>query len=259
MGMPEPVVDPSVEAVEPEAVEIPDELLVVAEPHPEEAMEPPPSKAELEDVFGHGIWSGLMPGVSTSVAPSGIPPEPEAEDGSDSTVPSGEVAPMPGLGAACAPAAVTPANHMIAAKACLPRIKLSSRCGYFASWVNVSTTVLLNTTAFKSSTSSAYFAIPRTHLSIHKPIRPIGFLYPNRRPCRISCLMTVRVMPVVKGFLQDNEAYRNIASRAEPNENFMLEFARRLHADASRLFDVDESVECQIALAIFRTIDLRRC
>ena len=123
MGMPEPLVDPSVEAVEPEAVEIPDELLIVAEPHPEEAVEPPPSKAEFEDVFGHGIWSGLMPGVSTSVAPSGIPLEPEAEDGSDSIVPSGEVAPMPGLGPACAPAAVTPANHMIAAKAHLPCIK----------------------------------------------------------------------------------------------------------------------------------------
>jgi hypothetical protein len=127
--MPEPTADPSVEVAEPEAVEIPDELLIVAEPHPEEAMEPPPSKAELEDVFGHGIWSGLMPGVSTSVAPSGIPPEPEAEDGSDSIVPSGEVAPMPGLGPACAPAAVTPASHMIAAKARIPCIKVSRVVG----------------------------------------------------------------------------------------------------------------------------------
>jgi hypothetical protein len=120
----DPVIDPSVEAVEPEA-ETPDELPIVAEPHAEDAAEPPPSKAEFEDAFGHGIWSGLMPGVFISVAPSGIPLEPEAEDGSDSIVPSGEVAPMPELGPACAPAAVTPANHMIAAKACVLCIEVS--------------------------------------------------------------------------------------------------------------------------------------
>ena len=65
----DPVIDPSVEDVKPEAG-LPDELLVEAEPHPEEAVEPPPSKAEFEGVLEQGICSGLMPGVFISVAPS---------------------------------------------------------------------------------------------------------------------------------------------------------------------------------------------
>jgi hypothetical protein len=115
-GIPEPLVDPKVDAVELDAVEVPGEMLVAAEPHGEDAVEPPPSNAAEEVVFGHGICSGLNPAGLSSVAPSGIPPEVEAEDGSDSVVPSGDVAPMPGVGLACALAAAIPANHMIAAK-----------------------------------------------------------------------------------------------------------------------------------------------
>jgi hypothetical protein len=126
MGMPAPLVDnPEIEVVASEAVDVPDELLVAAEPHAEEVVDPPPSKAEFEPVFGHGIWSGLTPGVLISVAPSGIPLELEGEDGSESIVPSGEVAPMPGVGLVCAAAAATLASHMIAAKAHLPCMEFS--------------------------------------------------------------------------------------------------------------------------------------
>jgi hypothetical protein len=128
-GMPElsvdPAVNPMIDAVEPDGVEVPNEALVVAEPHAEDAVEPPPSNAALAVVFGHGIWSGLNPVGLSSIAPSGIPPEVEVEDGSESVVPSGEVAPMLGVGFACALAAATLANHMIAAKVHLPCIEAS--------------------------------------------------------------------------------------------------------------------------------------
>ncbi|MGA7810874.1 hypothetical protein [Bradyrhizobium sp.] len=73
-----------------------DELLAVAEPHADGVVVPPPSKAPPDVVFGHGITSGLIPDGLSSVAPSGIVPELEDDDDSDGTVPSGEVAPMPG-------------------------------------------------------------------------------------------------------------------------------------------------------------------
>lgn len=137
MGMPEPLVDPIVgprpDAV-PEAIDVPD---VAAEPHADVAVEPPPSNAEFEVVVGHGIWSGLMPGVLSSVAPNGIPLVLELEDGSESIVPSGEVAPMPVGGLVCAPAIAAPASHMIAAKARVPCIKTSRVSG-----LTLSTTVL---------------------------------------------------------------------------------------------------------------------
>jgi hypothetical protein len=135
MAMPEPLVDPIVAPkpdVVPEAIDIP---AVAAEPHA--AAEPPPSNAEFEAVVGHGICSGLMPGVLSSVAPSGIPLVLELDDGSASIVPSGEVAPMPGGGLVCAPAMVAPASHMIAAKARVPCIKTSRVSG-----LTLSTTVL---------------------------------------------------------------------------------------------------------------------
>jgi hypothetical protein len=120
----DPDVNPEIEAVELDAVDVA-ELLVVPEAHPEDAVEPPPSKAPLEVVFGHGIWSGLKPGGLSSVAPSGIPLEPEVEDESESVVPSGDVAPMPGVGVVWAPAAATPAIQTITAKLHLACIELS--------------------------------------------------------------------------------------------------------------------------------------
>jgi hypothetical protein len=110
--------------VEPDAVDVADELLIVPEPHPEDAVEPPPSKAPLEVVLGHGIWSGLNPGGLSSVAPSGMPLELEAEDESESVVPSGEVAPMPGVGVVCAAAVTTLATQMITTKLHLACIEL---------------------------------------------------------------------------------------------------------------------------------------
>lgn len=99
--MPEPTVDPvnsDVEALEPDAVGAWDELFAVADAaaQMEEAV-PPPSNAVLDVVFGHGVCSGLNPGGLSSVAPSGIPLETEEDDAPEDIVPSGEVAPMPGV------------------------------------------------------------------------------------------------------------------------------------------------------------------
>jgi|HubBroStandDraft_3_1064219.scaffolds.fasta_scaffold57397_2 hypothetical protein len=129
-GMPEPLFDP---AIKPDvnvleldaAAEPPNELFAVAEPQPEERLEPPPSNWALETVFGHGMTSGLSPGGFSSVAPSGMVPE--GEDESES-VPSGEVMPMPGIWFACALAAATLANQTIADKMHVPRIKVGLSC-----------------------------------------------------------------------------------------------------------------------------------
>jgi hypothetical protein len=120
----DPVINPRLDPVELDAVDVPGELLVVLDPHAEDALAPPPSNAAL-DVLGHGIWSGLNPGGLSSVAPSGIPLELEGEDESESVEPSGEVAPIPDVGLACALAAATLASHMIAAKVHLPCIEVS--------------------------------------------------------------------------------------------------------------------------------------
>jgi hypothetical protein len=67
---------------------------------------PPPSKAGFELVLAQDGASGLIPGVFSSVAPSGMLVDPDdavVEEG----VPSGEVAPMPGVEADCACAAAT--------------------------------------------------------------------------------------------------------------------------------------------------------
>jgi hypothetical protein len=129
-GMPEPLFDPAirpdVNVLELDAVaEPPNELFAVAEPQPEERLEPPPSNWALETVFGHGMTSGLSPGGFSSVAPSGMVPE--GEDESES-VPSGDVMPMPGVWFACALAAATPANQTIADKMHVPRIKVGLSC-----------------------------------------------------------------------------------------------------------------------------------
>jgi hypothetical protein len=129
-GMPEPLFDPAIKpdvnALELDAAaEPPNEPFAVAEPQPEERLEPPPSNWALETVFGHGMTSGLSPGGFSSVAPSGIVPE---GDESESVVPSGDVMPMPGVWFACALAAATLANQTIADKMHVPRIKFGLSC-----------------------------------------------------------------------------------------------------------------------------------
>jgi len=114
--MPEPLADPvvipEIELSELDPVDAWDELLAFEQA--EEVLEPPPSKAALEAVFGHGICSGLNPGGMSSVAPSGMLPELEEEDG-EGVVPSGEVVPMPGVWLACALAETVLADHKILA------------------------------------------------------------------------------------------------------------------------------------------------
>jgi hypothetical protein len=75
------------------------------EPHAVETVVPPPSNAgfELELVQG----SGLMPGVFSSVAPSGTPAEVGDDMSAEEAVPSGDVAPIPSVEADCACAAAT--------------------------------------------------------------------------------------------------------------------------------------------------------
>jgi hypothetical protein len=111
----DPIVRPGVDPLELDAVDAADGF-AVSEPQAVDKVEPPPSNAEFEVVFGHGMTSGLIPGWLSSVAPSGMPLELEG------AVPSGEVAPMPGAGTPCAHAAATPINHIIAAKVHARRI-----------------------------------------------------------------------------------------------------------------------------------------
>jgi hypothetical protein len=126
-GTPEPTIDPvdpiipAADPLEPEMDEEFNEPLAMFEPHAVDTVEPPPSKAALELVLGHGVCSGLKPGVLSSVAPSGIPPMPagvevEDVDGPEDREPSGEVEPMPVVGPVWAKAAPPPTDQMTAAK-----------------------------------------------------------------------------------------------------------------------------------------------
>jgi hypothetical protein len=92
-------------------------LFEEAEPQLFDRPDPPPSKAEFELVLGHGIISGLTPGVLISVEPSGMPPRPGelSEELSEDGAPSGEVGPMPGVVVVCACAATIPIQQPMAA------------------------------------------------------------------------------------------------------------------------------------------------
>jgi hypothetical protein len=83
----------------------------VVEPHAVAAVIPPPSKAAFELAL-QGI--GLMPGVLSSVAPSGIPAEPDGDASEEEGEPSGDVAPIPGVETDCAWAADTTPSQMTA-------------------------------------------------------------------------------------------------------------------------------------------------
>jgi hypothetical protein len=126
-GMLEPTVPVDAPGAGPgeSAADMPELVLEdVAEPHPPETLVPPPSNAEFELAPAQGC--GLMPGVLNSVAPSGIPLEVGAEVSGDEDVPSGEVAPMPGVAADCACAAPTAPRQIRICKASRDRIEGSS-------------------------------------------------------------------------------------------------------------------------------------
>jgi hypothetical protein len=121
-GMPEPTTDPDDPGMAPTTPDIDPapKAPVFEAPEPQlfERPDPPPSKAAFEPAFGHGIISGLTPGVLISVEPSGMPPRPEEveldeELSVDGTF-SGDVAPMPGV-VVCACAAATPIQQLRAA------------------------------------------------------------------------------------------------------------------------------------------------
>jgi hypothetical protein len=113
--MPEPTTDPDDPGMAPPtpAIDPAPEVAVFGVPEPQlfDRFDPPPSKAALELAFGHGMISGLTPGVLISVEPSGMPPRPkevelDEELSADGTL-SGEVAPMPGV-VVCARVAAIP-------------------------------------------------------------------------------------------------------------------------------------------------------
>lgn len=119
-GMLEPTTDPDDPGL---ALATPDEpvpiLLLLTDDEAQlfDCVDPPPSKAAFELALGHGMTSGLTPGVLMPVAPSGmLPPvklEPDEELSDD--IPSGDVAPMPGLVVVCASAVTIPIDHTPAA------------------------------------------------------------------------------------------------------------------------------------------------
>jgi hypothetical protein len=123
---PEPVTGPFDPGIVPPAPDIAAALEPLlfedAEPQLFDRPDPPPSKAEFELVLGHGIISGLTPGVLISVEPSGTLPRPEIELdeelSADGTF-GGDVAPMPGV-VVCAGAAATP----------IQQLKAASKSGY---------------------------------------------------------------------------------------------------------------------------------
>jgi hypothetical protein len=112
--------DPSVPAV-PDPVPAP-VLLADVDPQLLDCAEPPPSKAAFELALGQGVISGLTPGVLMPVAPSGmLPPVRFEPDELSDDMPSGEVAPMPGVVLVCACAATTPIDQIM---------KASGKSGY---------------------------------------------------------------------------------------------------------------------------------
>jgi hypothetical protein len=105
--------------LDPEIVPPEPLLFEDAEPQLFDRPDPPPSKAEFELALGHGIISGLTPGVLISVEPSGMPPRPDelelSEESPEDGAPSGEVGPMPGVVVVCACAATIPIQQPMAA------------------------------------------------------------------------------------------------------------------------------------------------
>src|SRR5215472_3084597 len=122
-----PVVLQLLATAEPSELPPPSKLLpVVLLPMPEPIEVAPPSKTPVLAVVptAHGVThgSGLVPPVSSSVDPSGMPTGPD--DALKFIVPSGEVAPMPGVGAVCADAALVAAIATSAANAKSARIDI---------------------------------------------------------------------------------------------------------------------------------------
>jgi hypothetical protein len=102
--MPEPTTDsddPGMAPPTPDIDAAPDAPVVEApEPQLFDRLDPPPSNAPFELAFGHGMISGLTPGVLISVEPSGMPRPEEVELdeelSADGTL-TGDVGPMPGV------------------------------------------------------------------------------------------------------------------------------------------------------------------
>ena len=121
-GIVEPTTDPGDPETAPPAPDVEPDALAFDEPDPQlfDSDDPPPSNAALELALGHGMISGLTPGVLISVEPSGMPPRPDelelsgelAVDGA----PNGEVGPMLGVGLVCACAATIPIQTIAAMK-----------------------------------------------------------------------------------------------------------------------------------------------
>jgi hypothetical protein len=111
-AMPEP--DVIIPVIGPE-IPLPDVVIPVLEP-------------AVPATLGHNVppASGLIPPVLSSVAPSGMPAGP---DGAlKFIVPSGDVAPMPGVGPTCAKLLLQPRRKMTPVMVRARRIEVSSVC-----------------------------------------------------------------------------------------------------------------------------------
>jgi hypothetical protein len=128
------VVDPVIIDVDPSALPNVVELQVVAVALVEPGIVPPPSNVDIDpanpvaDVVapeqGLVLAVGLRPPVFNSVAPRGIPLVCDAV--LRSIVPSGEVAPMPGVGAICAKHGPQPIRQAATAMVIMDRIEAST-------------------------------------------------------------------------------------------------------------------------------------
>jgi hypothetical protein len=91
-----------------------------------ELFTPPPSNAVPDDVLAH-VTMGLVPGMLSSVAPSGMVPG-SVDEVPEEIVPSGDVAPMPGVVVVCAWADVNAARVMADKTRRADRILPCTRC-----------------------------------------------------------------------------------------------------------------------------------
>jgi hypothetical protein len=111
------------------AIPVPDVIIPVLDPEiPLLDVVIPVLEPAVPAMLGHNVplASGLIPPVLSSVAPSGMPTGPAGA--LKFIVPSGDVAPMPGVGATCAKLLPQPSRKITPVMVRARRIEVSSVC-----------------------------------------------------------------------------------------------------------------------------------